>query len=160
VAGAGDVDCDGDGEILVGVGEYDVSTAAMSLVAAASGAAATETDAGIVCLYAGTGGLAGVPEGPDRAYPNVLLQNYPNPFRGVSGTHISYTAERPGRVEVRIFDSAGRLVRTLVGQAAVGENSTFWDGRAQSGTRVAAGVYFYEVTMDGFRAQKKMILVR
>jgi Ca-activated chloride channel family protein len=98
-------------------------------------------------------------------YPTVpenfrLHQNYPNPFN--PGTRILYQVGRTARVSIRIYNLRGELVRTLVD--AVHRANTywvFWDGRAQSGQRVPAGIYFYELRVDGRRAAaKKMTLLR
>jgi hypothetical protein len=94
-----------------------------------------------------------------RMHANALFQNYPNPFRSVSGTAIHYSVAKAGRVEVRIFDVAGRLVNTVVDQAKLGENFVVWDGKTSNGRSVASGVYFYQIKTDLFSAQKKMMLV-
>jgi hypothetical protein len=101
----------------------------------------------------------GIEPGGPRTYANALFQNYPNPFRSVSGTTIHYSVAKAGRVEVRVFDVAGRLVNTIVDQAKLGENFVVWDGKAGDGRKVASGVYFYQVKTDQFSAQKKMMLV-
>ena len=98
-------------------------------------------------------------EPPGRTYVNALFQNYPNPFRSSSGTTIHYSVAKACRVEVRIFDVAGRLVNTIVDQSKPGSNFVVWDGKANDGRRVASGVYFYQIKTDGFSDQKKMMLV-
>jgi hypothetical protein len=100
----------------------------------------------------------GVP-GTGRKYANALFQNYPNPFRGVSGTTIHYSVAKEGKVEIRIFDVAGRLVNTIVHQAKLGDNFVIWDGKGSNGRSVASGVYFYQIQTDLFKAHKKMLLV-
>jgi hypothetical protein len=97
--------------------------------------------------------------GPVR-YANALFQNYPNPFRGASGTTIRYAAARAGEAEVRVFDVAGRLVRSITDTAAPGDNYVFWDGKTRGGSDAACGVYFYQVKLEGFAGHKKMILLR
>jgi hypothetical protein len=99
-----------------------------------------------------------VPHGGAR-YANALFQNYPNPFRGGSGTTIHFTAAKAREVEVRIFDAAGRLVRRIVAECRPGDNYTTWNGRDDGGRRVGSGVYFYQVVMGGFSSHKKMLLV-
>jgi hypothetical protein len=103
--------------------------------------------------------VTGVGGGPGRRYANALFQNYPNPFRSTSGTMIHYSAAKAGAVGIRIFDAAGRLVNTIVDKAEPGENCVVWSGLAKDGRRMASGVYFYEIRIDGYSAQKKMILV-
>jgi hypothetical protein len=103
--------------------------------------------------------VTGIERRTPRTYANALFQNYPNPFRGVSGTTIHYSVARAGRVEVRVFDVAGRLVNTIVDQARPGDNFITWDGKTKDGRSVASGVYFYQIKTDDFRAQKKMMLV-
>jgi hypothetical protein len=104
--------------------------------------------------------LVGVHGGPGNTYTNALFQNYPNPFKSPSGTTIHYTVAEISRIEVRIFDVAGRLVNVIEDQAVPGDNLVIWDGRAGDGRSVAAGVYFYEVKAGEFKAHKKMLLVR
>jgi hypothetical protein len=103
--------------------------------------------------------VTGVGDGPASRHWNALFQNYPNPFRSVSGTTIHYSVAKAGAVEIRIFDAAGRLVNTIVDQAEPGVNSVVWNGKAADGRGMACGVYFYETRIGGFTAQKKMMLV-
>jgi hypothetical protein len=85
------------------------------------------------------------------AHTNALRQNYPNPFN--PETVIEFTlrgadASR-GRVPVtlRVYDVAGRLVRTLVDEerSAGVLHAVSWDGRDHAARRVASGVYFYRL---------------
>lgn len=102
----------------------------------------------------------GIPGGPGRGARNALFQNYPNPFRGGSGTTIYYTVSKPCVAEIRVFDAAGRLVRTMTNKSIAGINYVIWDGKAVDGRRAPSGVYFYQIRADGFGAHKKMLLVR
>ena len=62
---------------------------------------------------------------------------------------------------LRIYDVAGRLVRTLVNSMQIaGEKRVTWDGRNDHGSRIATGVYFYRMTAPGFEMTKKMILLQ
>ena len=83
----------------------------------------------------------------------------PNPFRGASGTTVHYSAARAGRVEIRIFDVAGRLINVLSDNAKPGDNYLLWDGTAANGQKVPSGVYFYQMKAGDFTAHKKMLLV-
>ena len=66
----------------------------------------------------------------------------PNPFD--HRATIAYTVKRDGPVELLVFDVSGRLVRTLVsGERVAGQHEVDWDGRDESGRRVASGVYLY-----------------
>jgi outer membrane protein assembly factor BamB len=111
-------------------------------------------------------------EGDEREEPNssietdtsgspILLQNFPNPFS--TGTYIPYIPST-GRsnVEVSIYDSSGRLVKTLSVGGQEPEFSTdnlgkaaYWDGRNETGEDVVYGTYFY--SMEGSRSLRKML---
>jgi hypothetical protein len=70
----------------------------------------------------------------------------PNPLNPAGV--LSYTTARAGRVVVEMFDLRGRLVRTLVDEAALaaGTHETRIDGRGARGESLASGVYFYRIT--------------
>lgn len=89
-----------------------------------------------------------------------LFQNRPNPFN--PSTVIRYIVPaRADRVTLRIYDVEGRVVRTLVdGPQVYGENRVTWNGRDDTGRRVASGVYFYRIMFSGFEMTKKMVLLR
>jgi hypothetical protein len=75
-----------------------------------------------------------------------ILANSPNPFRAEDGTLLRFVMPQRGRVTVRLYDVAGRLVRELVhGESAAGLRTQRWDGRDARGRRVAAGVYFVQL---------------
>jgi hypothetical protein len=99
---------------------------------------------------------------PTTALPRVsaLYQNTPNPFN--PATTIRFDLARDGHVELRIFDVAGRVVKTLVdGKMGGGRNLAItWPGLSDSGTRVPSGIYFYQLVTDDITATKKMVLMK
>jgi flagellar hook assembly protein FlgD len=66
---------------------------------------------------------------------------------------------RSERVEIKIFDAAGRLIRGIEQMANAGENVAYWDGAGQDGRTVAAGVYFYQIKAGDFVDKRRMVLV-
>ncbi|MBI1930761.1 T9SS type A sorting domain-containing protein [Candidatus Poribacteria bacterium] len=93
-----------------------------------------------------------------------LLPNYPNPFN--PETWIPYRLAEDALVTLTIYDMAGKMVRTIpIGQkhAAVYESrdkAIYWDGRNDSGERVASGVYFYSLAANAFVATRKMLILK
>jgi hypothetical protein len=96
------------------------------------------------------------PKAPEASY---LAQNYPNPFNPM--TKVEFGLVAPGRVSLRIYDAAGRLVRVLAeGDRPAGRYAELWDGCDASGRAVASGVYFYRLDAGAFTQTRKMILLR
>ena len=90
----------------------------------------------------------------------VLHQNYPNPFN--PSTTIGYEIREAAPVTIRVYDSLGRVVTTLV-NGAVQQPGTYqvqWDGRTASGAQPASGVYFYSLETPDFRQVKQMVLIK
>ncbi len=96
----------------------------------------------------------------DGVARNTLAQAYPNPFNPV--TKIAYSVKDAGRVTVRVYNAAGRTVRTLLDEEmAAGTNGhVVWDGRNGHGERCGSGVYFYRIEAPGFAASRKMVMLK
>ena len=93
---------------------------------------------------------------PEAAY---LRQNYPNPFNPT--TRIAFGLAAQGRVSLRVYDAAGRLVRVLFeGSRPAGNYTELWDGRDSRGGAVASGIYFYRLQAGEFTETRKMVLTR
>ncbi|MBD3179352.1 MAG: T9SS type A sorting domain-containing protein, partial [Candidatus Latescibacteria bacterium] len=85
--------------------------------------------------------------------------NYPNPFN--PSTTIEYTVDRPGPVRVSVYDTAGRLVRSLVDRhREAGRYRTSWSGRDSHGAAVSAGVFFLRFQSCGKLMARKIVLVK
>lgn len=88
-----------------------------------------------------------------------LFQNIPNPFN--SSTKISFRVPLTSHIILRIFDSTGRTVKTLINEKRQkGEYTLNWDGRNDSGSKVTSGLYFYQLKCDVFTITKSMILMK
>ncbi|MFO7446062.1 MAG: FlgD immunoglobulin-like domain containing protein, partial [Ignavibacteriaceae bacterium] len=88
-----------------------------------------------------------------------LGQNYPNPFN--PSTTINYRLSQSSNVKLKIYDSLGQEIKTLVNSFQnTGEYSIVWDGNDDSNNTVSSGVYFYSIKTDEMTGQKKMILIR
>jgi len=117
------------------------------------------TDWGI-SLFANTG--SGVelltPGGPVSLSPKLYPAS-PNPFRG-SG-EIAFDLPKAARVELTVYDLAGRLVRALVvGETSAGHHSVRWDGKDVLGRPVASGVYLYTLRAGDLSATRSLVIVR
>lgn len=83
-----------------------------------------------------------------------LFQNYPNPFN--PSTRINYQIKENNFVTLKVFDSIGREVSTLINkeQPAGNYNIEF------SAANLASGVYYYRLSVNDKSEVKKMILLR
>ena len=103
-------------------------------------------------------------EGIGQPSQDLLLQNYPNPFN--PETWIPYQLSEDSSVSISIYDTSGRLVRTLsLGFQSAGfynsrSRAAYWDGRNALGERVASGIYFYQLTTPSFHQIKRMIILK
>jgi hypothetical protein len=92
---------------------------------------------------AGLPALLDFPAGPQPPGPgdaNVVLQNYPNPFR--DETTIEYSIVEEGEVSLDVFDALGQVVVTLaVGHREPATYTVAWDGRSANGREVPTGIY-------------------
>ncbi len=112
-------------------------------------------------------GLAFVAEpvvsvGPVTPTINTALHdNFPNPFNPT--TTIRFDLRHRTRVQIDVFDVAGRKIRELTNQVyATGTNHVVsWNGQNGNGQAVSSGIYFYRmVTGDGFHMTRKMVLLK
>lgn len=84
----------------------------------------------------------------------TLEQNYPNPFN--PETTIRYSIPKSGNVSLKVYNTLGQLVSTLV------------DGYQQQGSykvkfnavNLASGVYLYKLTTGNFSVSKKLLLMK
>ncbi len=95
----------------------------------------------------------------------AVWPSYPNPItRGrinSEGNILRFRLNRPERVSVAVYNLLGQRIRNLVVDQwmAAGEHQVRWDGRAASGTSVAAGVYFYQTTIGTQRFIRKVLIL-
>lgn len=88
-----------------------------------------------------------------------LHPNYPNPFN--PHTTIRFRLARTTAVRLAVYNLAGERIKMLVdGTLAAGEHRTIWDGRTQTSTPAASGLYVYKLEAGEFRGSGKMLLVR
>jgi hypothetical protein len=98
------------------------------------------------------------PVGGDTGGGARLLTSAPNPAPG-GMSMLSFDVGMRQTVRLRIYDSAGRLVTTLLdGDAGPGTVRRLWNGTDAHGRRVASGKYFYRLEAGG-RTQSKPLLV-
>ena len=89
-----------------------------------------------------------------------LYQNYPNPFN--SQTVIAFDIFLPGNLQLHIYDSNGRLVRSLINgeRRDIGRYTISWDGTNDQGKTLSSGVYFYKLILGEFNQTKALVLTK
>jgi len=109
----------------------------------------------------GTGGpeTVGVPRGPVSG-GDVKLSNRPSPFG--AGTTVEYRLPTTARVNLAVFDIAGRRIQTLVNETMpAGPHAMFWDGLNDAGRKAGSGTYLIKLSLDGkVVATRRTMLIR
>ncbi len=84
----------------------------------------------------------------------ALGQNYPNPFN--PSTTISFSLPEASNVTLKVFDSLGREVATLIsGDVSAGTHNVTFDASG-----LASGLYVYRIEAGDFSAAKKLLLLK
>jgi len=88
-----------------------------------------------------------------------LHQNYPNPFSGT--TALQYRLEKPGHVELSVYDLLGRRVRMLEStNKSAGTHVITWDGRDERGMQTASGAYIVRLRTPIGTVNREIVLAR
>lgn len=88
-----------------------------------------------------------------------LFKNFPNPFN--PSTIIRYQIPDAGFVTLKVYDVLGKEVAKLVDEfKAAGRYEIEFDARSDGGSRLASGIYFYQIHAGKYSAVKKMILIK
>ena len=83
-----------------------------------------------------------------------LMQNYPNPFN--PSTTISFSLPSKSFVSLKVFDSIGREMTTIVSEEmSAGSYEKKWNANG-----MPSGVYFYRLHAGSFTGSKKIILLK
>ncbi len=114
----------------------------------------------LACALA-PGGPISVGENPNQALVNFLALRSENPFRG-GAAKITFGITRKEKVELKVYDVTGRLVKTLANREfdAGNDHTIFWDGSNDDGQLVSRGVYFYQLRTPSFVSQKKLAVLK
>lgn len=110
-----------------------------------------------------TGHIPGVQEKPTTPISQLkfgFAPNIPNPTRDY--TPVTYTTTKAGKVTLKVYDTAGRLVRTLVNRPnePAGSKTVYWNGEDENHRPVTGGIYFLKLEAEGRVATHKVILVK
>jgi hypothetical protein len=102
-----------------------------------------------------TGAEFGETEIPISTHNSAYLSPlYPNPFNRTAT--ISYELQAAGHVSLKVYDTAGRLVTTLVNSwREAGTHEVTFDG-----SKLASGIYLYTLTFGQQHATGKMVLLK
>jgi hypothetical protein len=98
--------------------------------------------------------LTGAAE-PRATRPQPRLAASPNPFSASTRIQFAPASHATGLL---VLDRAGRVVRTLGVEPSA--SSVMWDGRGDSGRRVAEGIYFCRLTAAAADAWTKVVVTR
>ncbi|MBN2561173.1 MAG: T9SS type A sorting domain-containing protein [Phycisphaerae bacterium] len=122
-------------------------------------------------VYAGCGDIAGTihkhllvtPSAVDETAtvdPTLSLDLWPNPMR--KRATVSFHLPRRTRIDLKIYDVSGRLVRTLSSAITeAGDHAIVWDARDASGRAVPSGIYTFRLMAgDGKVRTGKITVVR
>ena len=85
----------------------------------------------------------------------ILEQNFPNPFN--PATKIKFSIPESGNVTLKVFDSLGQEIATLLNHEMEAGNYE----KDFVASNLPSGVYFYQLEAEGkFLQQKKMLLIK
>lgn len=121
----------------------------------------SRTDAGDIYALRldATGQIPTSPVAAPTVTTSPLVEGlFPNPTTGPATLNLATAAPSP--VQFEVFDVAGRSLRAMTMEGAVGVRQIQFDGRDDRGRPLPSGVYFYRVTTEGETVTRKMVIAR
>lgn len=89
----------------------------------------------------------------------AITKNYPNPFNPI--TTIEFTIGKAANAKLVIYNLVGQKVKTLYNQDFKrGTYKATWNGVDDNEQAVASGMYFLTLESEGFKASKKLLLIK
>ncbi|MBM3323192.1 hypothetical protein FJY69_06925 [candidate division WOR-3 bacterium] len=96
---------------------------------------------------------------PEPAAPLGFALSGANP--AVRASAVRFSLPQAGPVSLRVYSTAGRLVRTLVsGTMPAGANTVAWNLTDDSGRPVANGLYLYELSHGALSSRVTVSVLR
>jgi hypothetical protein len=96
---------------------------------------------------------------PPIASRLVVYAPSPNPFN--PSTRIRFSIPQAQQVDVRILDSAGRLVKHLWrAELGSGRHDLIWHGTDDQGSLVPTGIYYCSVRTRSEQQNRKLVLIK
>jgi len=101
--------------------------------------------------------LTGIDEQFAENQNGIMVECSPNPGKNHIG--ILFQTPQPANARLKIFNVAGRLIKSFETVSKCGSNRISWNGTDESGQPVSAGVYFLKFEAGGCRTTRKLILM-
>jgi hypothetical protein len=103
--------------------------------------------------------IVGTEDPSNAVLVNALKGNYPNPFNPT--TTLSYSVAKAGMVNLKVYNTKGQLVKTLVSaHQLAGKHTIVWDGTNDAGNLAASGLYLYRLETGKYSSTKKMMMMK
>jgi hypothetical protein len=91
--------------------------------------------------------------------PGISISSFPNPFN--PNTTIAYSLPTAGDTTLRVYNTRGQIVKTLVCEPMeTGNHSVTWDGTDDNGQPVGSGVYLYRLQRGTLSSTNKCLLLK
>ena len=149
-----DLSVDWDGQEDIGLTNFNISNNDLcppfpSCIEGAVGYQDTSNCADMVSIYKGNSVLNGF----------TLHNAFPNPFNPVIS--FSYEMHLTQMVEIQIYDTLGRPVKSLVGELQrPGLKAVQWDGTDDEGLALPSGAYFLAIKSSGLSDSRKIVMLK
>ena len=90
---------------------------------------------------------------------NLSFSIFPNPV--ISSANVNFNLIHPGRVAIRLYNTAGQLVRELAdGEYGAGAHELVWCIDDDQGRELPNGTYIISVEIDSKATRRTVVLVR
>jgi hypothetical protein len=115
---------------------------------------------GMLCGSLGAPVSVGDGPGNGPGFVNFMSLKSSNPMHS-GEARIAFGVQKTDKVQVRIYDVTGRVVKTVADRVFAGgqEHVVIWDGSNEAGQKVKSGVYFYQLKTPTWTSQKKLAVL-
>jgi len=114
----------------------------------------------LACTPTGSPVAVGDGFGNGSGFVSFMNLKSSNPMKA-GQARIAFGLQKTERVQLRVFDVTGRLVKTVADRTfqAGMEHVVTWDGTNDTGQKVKNGVYFYQLKSATWTSQKKLAVL-